>query len=648
LSIGINNATAAETFSEIKQVKGVFLFEGFQHWLNLAYDYSGSDSSNSSNTGHAFKESYNFSLQTALFDPLIFDAFLQGSLVFNQSRNKNNTSSYSGNDTSYQYNLSGSGLSKSRIPFTLLSFRTIETVQNTYTPPTTTDNSTNEFTMTFLNSALQSKFQYTRNDVSSKSGGSSSNSLSNSFSYSAEHQYKDVATTLSTSFSDQSGSSSSGDTLTSSSNSISLSNSLSWGARNNYSLLSTFQLNNSMVDNFPFRSISYSEGFGASFGRALSLNATYSLTNTRSTDYYGLDQQRTINQGDVRLKHKLFESLYTELSGRALLNKQNDGNDNTYSLQGSATYLKNISESSRLSIRAIKGYELVDRRLSTDTTVIRDQLHSGIHQRDTINLFLSDGILRSVKITSRNPIATYAEDVDYTVNYPLGRITILPGGNIDTAGIGADVYITYTVYKDPKLTYATNSLSLASDLSLFDGELTVGTAWDESTRNLINGPETNSLQDSRSLLLYVSGNRDNYTGRLSYRNEVAGVLTTQSFEASGTANWQTANSLISLVARDAYSIFDSTTSASYKENTADVTLSYSRSIMSNARLTMQGNAVDLRSELRPTKDTLSLQAKVVIVLNMVTINMTGQTILVIEPNNTTRNDSIHIDLTRYF
>ena len=646
----------AESIPEIQQVKGVFLYEGFQHWLNLAYNFSDSEShknsKSSKNANHTFEESYNASLGLALFDPLIFDSTLQGSIVFDQNRSRNDKSYSASDNTSYQYNFSGSGLNKSRIPFTLISLRNINTVQNTFTPPTTTDNIGHEFGISFLHDKLQSKFQFARNSTDTTVAGTTSSSVSNSYSYSAEHEYGGFSTTtLSAAFADQSGGTSSGEKLTTSANSLSLTNSLSLGALRDYSLLSSFQMNNTSTDNLPTSSTSLSEAFVATLGRALSLNATYSLTNVRSTLLPGLVQENTVNQGDVRIKHKLFESLYAELIGTVTLDKKSDGNDKRYSVSGNVKYIKNLPAGNRLSLGVSKGYDIVDRQVGSGTTIVIDELHSAVHQADVIQLALADGTLRSVSaIKSRNPIYTYVEGVDSTVNYILGRITILSGGgvNIDTDGAGIDLYISYTLYKDPQIKYSTDSFSVTSDLSLFDKQLTLGAAWSTVNHTLIKGPESNSLEGSRSMTLYVSGSYDIFTGRFNYRNEVSGSLATQTFEGNVAANWQTSKSLISLVANDIYSKYDATaTSVAYSENTANATFSYERNVLTG-RLTLQGSVIDTRSELRPTKDSLALTAKYQITLNMVIINLSGQTAWIFNGSGTSRNDSAHIDFTRYF
>jgi len=643
--------TKAEDFAEINPAKGLLLYGGFQHWINLTYDYTGNESTSNSSTGHAFRESYNAALQGALFDPRIFDAYLQGAIAFDQDRSRSNDTSTSSRNTSYQYNFSGNGLNKSRIPFTLLSYRSTNNVLNTFTTPTTNTNTGNEFNMTFLNSRLQSRLRLARNSTDTSVGDSSSSTTNDSVSYAAEHVYGSVSTTtFSIDFSDQHGGTSNGDTLTSTANTLTLTNALTFGTGQTYSLLSSFQLYNTTVDNLPQRNIAYSEFFTALLGRALTFNANYMLTNNRSTDLNGLLLESTINEGQLSLTHKLFDSLQTELHGTASLNSLSDGTEDRYSVFGNALYSKNLPSENRFLLFVNKGYDLVDRQVSSGITTVRDELHPGVHQGDTIQLAVAGTTLRSVTVTSRNPIFTYVEGIDYTVNYTLGRITILSGGGvrIDMDGNGTDLYLTYTEYADPRIKFSTDRFSLTTSLTLLNKDITIGGAWSQIRQNLISGPVVNGLQDSRSLRLYVSGQYDSYSGRLAYLKEDTGKLSYQTIEMNGTAGWQSSASAYSLALRNAYSTYEGTvTTAAYSENSADLLLTYSRRLF-NGQLTLQGTANDLRSDQRPTRDSLSLRLKYIINLNMVTINLTGQSAWLIESSNRTRNDSVHVELIRYF
>lgn len=643
----------AESIVEFKPVRGVFLYEGFRHSLDLSYDFQNNESDLNKNSSHAYRERYNASLQVALFDPRIFDAILQGSLALNQSQNKNDSSSSDSSNRSLQYNFSGSGLNRSRIPFTLLNYRSTNTVLNNFSPPTTSDDSGSQFEISFLNSQLQSKFRFIRSNTETTVAGATSSTLMNTYSYSAEHKYGGFSdTTLNAFFSDQTGSSTSSAKLTATANSLTLTNSLNLGVRHKYSLLSTFLLSNTTTDNRPSRFITFSETFSTNLGRALFLNATYFVTNSRQNGYNELVVENTLNHGDVKISHSLFDSLYTELSGSLDFNDSNEGYENRSSVRGSTTYTKSLSSANQLSLGLSKQYNVTDRQVSSGTTTINAEPHTKIHQGDVIELALADGTLRNVgAVMSRNPLFTYIEGVDYTVNYPLGRITILSGVGvrIDMDGNGTDLFISFTVYRDPQLKYASESLSLTSQLSLLNKQITLGSAWSKTRQKLIGGPADNSLQDASSLMLYANGNYDNFNCRFSYLNAETGGLTFQTFEGNGSASMQTSRSVLALAASDSYTLYDATsTSVAYRENSASVSLSYTRNMVKNSQFTLTGTLSDFRSELTPASDSLSLRANYRISFDAMTISLYAQTNLIFSTYGTTRSDSFHAGLTRYF
>lgn len=642
----------AEDTPEINLARGILVYEGFGHWLNFSYDKSGSSSDRSYTSNQIFRESYNASLQMALFDSRIFDVTMMGSATLDQNRSSGSGSS-SAKNNSYQYNITGSGLSRSRIPFTINSLNSTITSLNTFTAPTTTNTFGNEFGITFLNDKLQSDFHYSRNSSDTKVDGTKSNSVSNSYSYSASHRYGTFSnSSLLLSFHDQSGSSSNGSNVSTGTNSLTLNNSLIFGAQRQFSLTSMFRVNNNATDKLPSRTMSLIESFSAALGKSLYFSSIYALSSDRSSDPSGQVRENINNQGDVSLSHKLFESLQTQLNGSIAANNQSDGTEKSYSMSGSANYSKKLTDGSRFSLNVSKGFNLVDRSVGSGTTTVRDELHPAAHQGNVIKLVLPGVTLRSVTaVSSRNPTFSYVEGIDYTVNYALGRITILSGGRvrIDMDGAGSDLYITYTVYKDPQIKFSSDSLALGSNLSLFNSQLTLGGSLSKSGQKIISGPTNNSLQDSRSLSLHVGGNYDSLSVRVSYSNETTGDQVYQSYEGELSAELPTDFASISLTAHDNYNIYGASEKfAAYRENTAALSLSLSKNILSNMTLSLSGSASDSRSELQPATNSLSLRVSSQYSLNLISINLFGQSSWNFNTNGTTRNDSVHADLTRYF
>ncbi|HXE96669.1 MAG TPA: hypothetical protein VN642_09710, partial [Dongiaceae bacterium] len=392
--------------------------------MDLRYSYLDHESTQNdqkrSNALHSFKESYNISLAAAVYDPHIFDTTLHAGIVFDQNRSRYDTVSSSDNAATYQYNFSGSGLDRSPTPFTLLSYRDLNMIESTYALPYTSENSGNEVDFAIRNGILPSRFHLARITIDTRGGGNDSSSVSNSYSYSAEHKYKDLsATVLQLIFADQTGRSSGGADVVRTSNSLTISNTLSPGEQKKYSLLTWFNLYNSRSATFPQRTIDFRETLLGQLGKALSLEVVGALAKSRSTDDSGVSQESTTSRGEATLRHKLFSSVETTLNGSASSNNTDGGTEDRYSGRAGIRYIKHLPKSSLLSLGVTKDYELVDRKINSATIRVTDELHSGVHQGDVINLPLNDATLISVvSVKGRNPDVTYDEHFDYNVNIP--------------------------------------------------------------------------------------------------------------------------------------------------------------------------------------------------------------------------------------
>ena len=657
LLTGAVGVVHAEDTYELRQKKGLLLLEGFQQWAELQYRYGGhtSNQNNGSNSSsHSFEETYNFNLVTSVVDPHIFNSSLQGGVIYNQTRSKSSDGTSTGSDVTYQYNFNGAGLDRSPTPFSLLSYRSRITADNTYSSPTTNDATGYELGLAIKNSLLRSHFGFSHATADNRGGGgSSSTSSSNAFSYSADQSIGEVSTTsLSFTVSDQTGSGSTAAQSTSA-NSLNITNGLHFGALGDYSLVTSFQLINSVTDTNSQRNWSFSESLQARLGNALQFNASYSMNDGHSSDAAGSVQDNSVQQGEASLTHKLFSSVETTLRGRGTFIKLNDGTEDRIGGSGSIRYTKQLPEESLLAVRVVSEYAMVDRQMGTPLTTIVEELHAAVHQGDSITLSLGDGVLnRVVSVKSRNPLFTYVEGIDYTVNYILGSIDVRVGTGvrIDMTGGGTDLYVSYDIYKNPQEKYTSISSSVSSDLSLLSGKLQLGMAYAESRQTVSSGSEVHDIQDnSRSAMLYLGGKYDTLNYRISFHDAVSRGQGYRGADATATLLWDPGTALINLVLRDRYYIYDASQTASRNsENSGEVSLSYLKNVSMNSRLTLLTTFADLRSDSKGAVDSLSLRAVYLVQMNNSTITVSGQSAWSFSNGKTIRDDYLHVDFVRYF
>jgi hypothetical protein len=136
---------------------------------------------------------------------------------------------------------------------------------------------------------------------------------------------------------------------------------------------------------------------------------------------------------------------------------------------------------------------------------------------------------------------------------------------------------------------------------------------------------------------------------VAYYDTRVGDLTTHALE--GTAQVQTVlgNGLLTLLGRERYNMYGSTpTAAARTENQLEASVGYARLLGGFMRVTMQANALDIRSQRRNPRDIFSLRASLLIPINKLTVSLTGQTGWTVSGGVITRDDTLNVVVTRYF
>ena len=638
---------------EVRERKAIFILENFQQWVNVKYQFEDQYSNNGTqgSYSHEFQEYYNASLGADIIGPHFFSTNLSFSIGPDQNLNyTNGQKSTYGNDLKYTYQFSGSGLDKSASPFTINSYRDTTTVNSAYSPSYTSSYSGNEFSVSLLNTLLPSTFRYVRTTLDNTGGGNTSSTVSNSFNYSATHQYKDLSSTmLFLSLSDSNGTFSGGSEQSSSSYSASLTNTLQWGAGKKYSLNSLASVLDTSDQSAPQRNVNLSESYQAALGKALTLQMSYTLADTSSLGFSSQQQNTRLNQGEMILTHRLFDSLKTSLHGKISSDELLGGTESRYSGEADLLYTKKLPGEDRLILAVAGVREVIDNRLASSLLTITNENHPGVHQGDIVTL-LQSGVLNSVTgVRSINPLFTYSEGVDYTVNLALGQITILQGGRIDTTGAGMSLQISYTVFIDSNLKYANDTLNLNANITFGAGRYSAGGSLSEQWMSLISGPSQNSLRDSSIKQLYFTGVVSPYNYRISYTNSMVGQLAAQAFEASGQFIRNFSMLALSVLASERYSLYGATsTVAAYAENTTTGSVGIVRNISSNMRMTLSANVLDDRSGQRSPRDIASLTGSLHYWLNKITIGLDGKTAWTFSGGTTSRDDTVNMNISRYF
>jgi hypothetical protein len=639
-------AHADESGIEYRQQRGIFLLEGFDHWVDTRYQFTdhGSNTGTADSNSQTALEEYNFNLYSAILDPDIFDSYLNGTIGYNQDWYNSGGTGSSSDGLQYQYNFSGNGLRKSKSPFSINSSRQINTVATQYGPAYTTDTTTNDFSISLQHDTLPSSFHFVRNTLENTGGGFNGNTASNSFSYSTQHNYGVSSTGFSGSISD--GTSSNGDFHAAN---VSLTNNLNWGADiRRYTLLTSLQLQDSEYAGVPQYTLTASENFVAPLGKALSFTTGCSISKNTTNDYLGDKTDTYGRAANAGLSHRLYESLVTSLTGKGFSNDILGGTETQYSGEAGLNYHKKLSELNGLTTVVDYLYLVDDRQVASSINTVQNQFYPGVQRGNTITLPLSGALLKTVlAVTSRVLGITFTEGLDYTVNYTLGTIFILPGGRIDNpaSGTGMDLYISYTDFMDPSLKYASKSFTASTNITMLNGNYSVGLSYSQLKYTLLAGSAQNSLRDTRTIQAQFIGINDNFNFRLAVSDNLIGDLHYDTVEGNGQYIWDN----VTLTGIERFSIYGpSESSAAYTENSTQCTLAYTREFLDFILFNALLNLADVRNSLLKTNDYASMQLSGKFRINKLTVAIQGQTGWQFSGSAVTRDDMFKIIISRYF
>jgi hypothetical protein len=647
--ITIDVSHAKNSGDEIREQKALFILDDFQQALELQYQYQESASGSRSGSSHGFQESYRGNLELTVLNPHLLKTKLDFSLGLDQSLSyRSGGDSAFGNAYRYNYQFNASGLDRSVTPFTVNSYKATATVITPFAPTFTSDTTGNELRVQLRNTLLPSSFGFSRITMDNHGGSNTSSSVSTAFDYSVTHNYKDFSSSgLSFSASEATGSFAGSAPQTTRAYSSHLNNQLRWG-QGKYTLFSAAQIYDQMNQNIPQRSISLSETFHDQLGKALELQVSYAFSKNSTVDFEGQTSENIANGAEVALKHRLFESLMTSLTGRVSKTEVSGGVEYLYSGTGALSYVKRLPDHNTLTLSAVGTHTLDDNQLSRSTLSTFNQPHPGVHQGDTIELPVT-GTLKSVDSVKAG-VLVFTELSDYTVDLVRGTISIVRGGRIDADGTGSDLQISYTESVSPKSKFVADSYGLSGATTFGAGKYQLGGSYQSQSMTLVQGSSSQSaLRESSSKRVFLTANLEKLNYRVSYSDSQVGDLESQSVEGSASYSMDLGRGSLMLAGSENYSWNGgSDTAPGFSENTLTCSAVLVRNSFLSGRLLVSANALDARNDLRGTRDIFSLRSSWLYARNSFSVSLDGQTAWTFAEGVVTRNNSLTVSLRRSF
>lgn len=636
----------ADTLVEVVRPKGLVQLGGFDQSLSFFYDYSGRMATGTQPaSAQHFQEKYHLGNELAVWDPDLLLVNLSGDLLFDQ---QSSTGGNGSNGLGYQYSIVANALSTDPYPITVVSSKSTNRVVTAFLPSYTSTMDTNQIGVRLLNSIVPLDLRYNRVSMDTQGLGQESLTVGNSFLLSASNQFEDISTTdfaLSANNSETTGAGVAPDTTRG--YGLTLSNGLSFDTARRYNLSSNLQLSDSVQAGIPQHSLGLTESLSVRFGKALVGSLTYLHSSDRTTGFDANEQLLQTDSASVTLAHSLFESLDSRFNARYQERTMSTGSENDMGGSVVVSYQKHLPEESLLRFSVSADHSYTDQNFGNTLVIARDELHHLVQQGDFITLTTANNLSSVTFVKSRLPDRTYVEGIDYLVQLPLGRIEILNGGTILP---GSDLYITYTTtINNPRSAFNTDTRGVSGSISLFQNRYLLAGDATQQDETLVSGNTAgNTLYNSSTYHLRGEANFTDNKFVSEYASYDTGA--TKYWYLSGGWNFikKTSMADVSFFLQDRYTKFESVSgSIPYGENVANTGSTYSRNLLNWLRLATSVNYAKTSGD-RVSRDYVFFRTVLQGRVNMLQINLSGQTIWRQSSGQISRDDAIHFDITRTF
>lgn len=636
-----------------------FLYVGdLNQRLDFIYNYSSQSSSGTNQQSRdaatdRLEEKYHLDFAYAIYDPRLLKGRLGATLRLNQDWSSFSGSPGSSNfSTDIDYNITGVLLGKKPVSFTFDVSNTNSHFSRDFAGSYDVSAATQGFGAALKNSMLPVQISYSQ--TSSETSGLVHDTIQhyNQALVVTSNNYKrsDTHLTLQYLQQDLSFKDASAPGTEQRTGNLDFSNLLTLGSGPGRTLNTVIRITD-MQGTSAQNTTSITENLIWLIGKALQSSLTYSIndlkTPTQKQDFYTMDGW---------LQHKLFESLTTRLSGNFTRRDMTTGNDQSIGGVLSLSYVKNISFlQSVLSLRYVEGYQITDRNFTSSSVHVFDEPHKAPSLTGKITLVNSAHLIpSSIKIRNADPTSTYFTrfydlNVDYTVD-SRGDIRLVATGNIvpDTDNL----LISYDYKVSPVIKYDTTTRKIGATLAFLNDQYRIYGSRDQISQGFISGDRTLASLDFSTVYVFgFEGNKWKSRFGVEYVNQDASTDIFQSIEGFWGMNQNYGVNLVTLRVKDRYSIHDPGPANSgiikgYTENFLTMGGTLQRPFFLRSKLTIAADYAKITGNTQ--RDSFNLSLGIQWRINKIHLTMNGTSSWFSSGGNTTRNDRINFQLTRYF
>ncbi len=639
----------------MSQQRGLILLGELQQSVGLIYDYNGKRASYTNGrdfslTEHRFEEKYHFDIPYGIYSHRLLKGHLSTDFSLNQEMfSASGTSPGTGSGFNFQYSIDGILLDRKPYPVSFFSNSSRNHVQREFSGGYDLITDSNGVGIFLKNRYLPVKANYSV--INSKTSGQYQDRTQDTenISLGMSNRIMDLSQTDASIFHSENRSALIGgaDSSRSTGSEYSIRNRLYWDGRNK-ELNSSYKLHEStgVIDN---RYSVVVENFNVALGRSLDAGLEYENTHNRS-----MDQREVSNAGGAWLQHRLFQSLTTRLTFQIRDNEINDGSESDIGGSLVIGYKKRLPNRSNLALNFSQRVDVIDSKRDSDTALVVDEPLTARYFEQNV-LINRNVVTDSIVVRSADPSKSsirYTLGIDYWVEL-VGTQTRLIFLGSPTINDGDNLLVTYRYLVNPSIKYATYSRSIGGYVSFLDGRYRVFGGIDNTTQDLISGSDdVLRLGSQHSYRLGFDAKLENVSFGVQYLDYVSRDDKHQTVEGFASHDREFARGLLSLYMKDTYTMYEENptagaASSAYSENLVKLGMLYRKVLFGLADMKLKTDYAGSRGG--PLKrDLVTVGLNVQVVFRNAIITFLSQMNWQDQGGNSTRDEQVRLELTRFF
>jgi hypothetical protein len=343
----------------------------------------------------------------------------------------------------------------------------------------------------------------------------------------------------------------------------------------------------------------------------------------------------------------------TSLDWQRHNNKLNNGEEIQIRGALGLQYHKKLPRASTLSVNINESHEETSRNYSVSSLRVRRQFFN-LHRAEYIDLNLPGSTLVSVESVVNLATAGVIDPIgNYDVDPVFGRINILllAPDFPDPAAPGIDVEVTYVVgVALTPLAYTTDIHSTSSSLSLLDGRYRFFASYYQEDQDLARASApAGRMTDTRIFDTRFDTRYKTHRFSLEFNSYESGANRYRFLDGEWYYDRSLRTGNLRLQAKDRYTVYETTAvnNSSYGTNTLTLGASYTQRLISWAHLVLSANYANVQSD-SVSRDALYFRTMLRGRINKLLVTFNGTSTFKFNDNETTRDDLLSFELTRFF